>query len=87
MSTDELLKRLRAVMQEWPAGSIAWHRACGRRGVIAGHVILGNGDVTLRMDYGNGGWGCEVPASMSGTKISDGTDGDEWKDGKEGAGV
>ncbi len=41
-----------------------------------------------RVDYGSDGFPAELPICMSGTKISDGADGDDWKDdGREGAGL
>lgn len=59
----------------------------GARGVIVEYAIDGTGCVLLVVDYNKGGWEKEMPCCLSGTKVSDGTDGDEWKDGdgKEGA--
>ena len=85
MTTDELLKRLRPVMDEWPTGSQVWHRASGERGIIVEYAVDAIGCVMIVVDYGKGPWDKEIPCCLSATKISDGTDGDEWKDGKEGA--
>lgn len=84
MSTDELLKRLRPIIDEWPVGTLVWHRASGNRGVIVEYTIDGTGCVMLLVDYNKGSWEKEMPYCLSGSKINDGTDGDEWKDdGKE----
>ena len=89
MSTDELLKRLRPIVDEWPVGTVVWHRASGHRGIIVEYAIDGVGCVMILVDYGKGPWEKEMPCVLSGSKVSDGTDGDEWKDGtgKEGTGV
>lgn len=82
---DRQLERLKKLMIMFPAGKRVWHKACGRRGIVAGYVIHTDGSVALRVDAGVNGFNTEMPASMSKTKVSDGTDGDEWKDGEEGA--
>ncbi len=84
MSAKELSKRLERVAEEWPAGCLVWHRASGKRGVVVEYAIDGIGAVMIVVDYGNGPWDKELPIVLSATRISDGADGDEWK---EGAGV
>lgn len=82
---DRQLERLKRLMIMFPAGKRVWHRACGRRGIIMGYVLHTDGSVAVRVDSGTNGTSTDMPASLSKTKISDGSDGDEWKDGEEGA--
>jgi hypothetical protein len=79
----KLLTQLRPLINEWPCGVVVWHRASGRRGVIAGYRIYSDCSVNLMVDYGDGNYSSDMPTSLSSTKVSDGTDGDEWKDGKD----
>lgn len=81
MTTEEIIKRLRPIVDEWPLGNLVWHRAHGKRGVIVGYAVSADGGPLLRVDYGDNGFPAELPICMSGTKVNDGTDGDEWKDG------
>lgn len=83
MTSDEMIKRLRPYMDNWPLGMTVYHRACGKRGVLMGFAIIIGGEVNFRIDYGGGGWANENPAAITATKPSDGTDGDEWKDTEE----
>lgn len=80
MSTDELLKRLKPVMDEWPIGAQVWHRASGVRGVIFGYLITPDMSIRLHVDYGTKA-DFEALCLVSASKVSDGTEGDEWKDG------
>ena len=86
MKIEARLQRLRAVMEEWPVGTVVYHRADGRRGVIAGHSVYETGDVLVRVDYGAGGWQNEMALCLSATRPGT-EDGDEWRDadGKDGA--
>lgn len=85
MSAKELAKRLENVASEWPLGCYVWHRACGKRGVLVEYSIDEQGCVMLVVCFGaNVSWDKCAPSELSSGKISDGSDGDEWKDGEEG---
>lgn len=81
MNIEDILNRQRVLLQEWPLGSVVWHRACGRRGVLMGVFALLDGEVGFRVDYGASGWASEKPASLTATKPSD-DEGDDWKTGE-----
>ena len=75
-----MLARLGALMEEWPAGQVVFHRADGRRGVVSDWILCGQGNVMLMVDYGASGMEPEEPGSFQAT--TPGTeDGDEWRDG------
>lgn len=79
MTTDQTLQRIRPIIDEWPMGTLVWHRASGTRGVVVEYLIDANGGVNLGIDYGKGAWDKETPASLSGTRILPDVEGDEWK--------
>ena len=80
MSIDELLRRARPVMEEFPLGMPVWHRASGNRAVVVEYCINASGCVMVTCDYG-GNWNKELPCSLSGSRVGSNTDGDEWKEG------
>ena len=84
MTLEQITKRLALVMAEWPMGSIVWHRADRRRGVLMGYSIVMGDEVALRIDYGAGGWSNEKLSAVQATRPPEDEDGEEWK---EGAGV
>ena len=79
MTTEQITKRLKPLVAEWPLGIRVWHRADGRCGVLMGYFILIDGEVGFRVDYGSGGWSSEKPTSLQATKPAD-EDGEEWKE-------
>jgi hypothetical protein len=79
MTTDELLNRQRKLLAEWPLGTMVWHRADGRRGVLMGVFVLIDGEVGFRVDYGAGGWASEKAGSLQASKPND-DEGEEWKE-------
>lgn len=88
MNVEKTLKELKAVMTHWPEGSRVWHRGSGQRGVVIGWLVSAGNVILIDVDYGNkGGITKELTCVLSGVPVSDGTDGEEWKDGEEGAGV
>ena len=84
MNIEGRLQRLRCLMEEWPVGQVVYHRACGKRGIVQGHVVHGQGNVALRIDCGSEGWGTELPESLQATKPGI-EDGEEWRDDGDGA--
>ena len=88
MSADELIRKLKPILERWPAGMIVWHRADGQRGVIVEHIINGQGCVGIVVAFGSisGGRQC-LTCELSAVKLSDGTDGDEWRDAEEHGGT
>lgn len=83
MNKDKLLKEVSRMMDEYPPGVRVWHKACGRRGVVAGWNLFADGTVGIRVDYGSGGYSNEMVSSLSATKppAGDGDgDGEAWKD-------
>lgn len=87
MRKDAILKSLAVLMDEWPMGELVWNRVTGKRAIIVGYKVLADHSPSLMCDYGGDAYATEMPLSMSASRVSDGTDGDEWKDGKEGSGV
>lgn len=81
MTPDELLRKLKPVLERWPAGMIVWHRADAKRGVIVEHTIDGTGGVMAVIKWGaDRSWDKCIIGKLSAVKLSDGTEGDEWKD-------
>jgi hypothetical protein len=87
VNKESMLKALALLMDEWPCGEVVWNRATGKRAIIVGYKVLADQSTSLMCDYGGDGYATEMPLSMSASRVSDGTEGDEWKDGKEGSGV
>ena len=86
MNIDASLKKLKSVMEEYPAGAVVWHRADGSRGIVVEHCIDGSSCIMLNVAFGIGdNWTKCLPCELSGAPIRE--SGDEWKDGKEGAGA
>lgn len=86
MTADELCRRLKPIVEEYPVGSLVWHRADGKRGVVCEYCIDGQACVMVVVSFGGGiNWEKCEPYELRATRCSDGTDGEDWKDGKEGA--
>lgn len=81
MSIEQIMKALAPVVSEWPTGSIVWHRADHRRGVVQGYSIVAGGEVALRIDYGGSGWSNEKTNAMQANRPADNEDGEQWKKG------
>ena len=75
---DEIVKRLRAVMRRWPAGMMVWRRADGRRGIVDGHMVCGDGSVLPRVSYG-GAADLSYPFELNPTPVPENGDSEEWK--------
>lgn len=67
---------------------VVWHRADGHRGVIVEHSINGQGcvGVVVAFDPISSERQCH-PCELSAVKLSDGTDGEEWRDAEEHGGT
>lgn len=88
MTAEDLIRKLKPILERWPAGMIVWHRAGGQRGVIVGHGLNGHGFVCIIVSFDpNAGERQCQSCELSGVKISDGTEGDEWKDPEEHGGT
>lgn len=88
MHATDLIRKLLPILERWPAGMIVWHRADGQRGVIVEHIINGQGCVGIVVAFGSSGGDVECqPHEPSAVKLSDGTDGDEWRDAEEHGGT
>lgn len=84
MTIARRLARLKNVMEEWDSGSRVWHRADGRRGIVVEHSVDAQGCCMILVSFcATGPWEKCLPEMLSGTPVGDGSDGDEWKDGKE----
>lgn len=84
MTLDQKIQHLRHSLEEWPAGATIYHRADGKRGIIVEHCIDEVGCIMINVAFGhNTPWAKCLPSELSTTPVRD--DGDEWKDGKEGA--
>ena len=79
--TDQQLKAFGTFVRQWPAGRTVWHRGSGARGVVLGWTLRGDGGMGIRVDYGACVGEAETPAVLSATKVSDGHDGEDWKEG------
>ena len=85
MNPKDLANKLYEVAKSWPTGSLVWHRGNGRRGVITEYAIDGLGCVMLVVTWGaNENWDKCLPCVLSLTRVSDGSEGEAWKDGEEG---
>lgn len=84
MSIEERLKGMRRALEQWPHGARVWHRADGRRGIILEHIMELPGNVQMGVIFAHNGHAVRChPEELSSTPVSDGTDGDEWKDGQD----
>lgn len=75
---ESALAALRQSMTDWPAGTVVWHRATGRRGVIDGWKVCGDGAPVISVSEGGGGYTC-FPFEISRKKVADNDDGEQWK--------
>lgn len=80
MNHELALKRLGKLMTQFPEGTIVWHRADGRRALVYGWELFGNGEVLLRVDFGRGNVSSEMPLAVSRSKLHL-DEGEEWKGG------
>lgn len=83
MTAEELSRRVKAVIEEFPPGLTVWHRANAKRGVIVEYAVDATGCVMVVIDTGEAAWDKCVPCVLTLNKPSDGTDGDEWREGTE----
>lgn len=81
MTAEELSRRVKAVIEEFPPGLIVWHKASAKRGVIVEYAVDATGCVMVVIDTGDASWDKCVPCVLTLHKPGDGTDGDEWKEG------
>ena len=75
------MSAINKLKEEYPAGSMVYHKASGAAGVVIGWGIRAQGDLILIVDTGVDGWQIEDPTTMSATKQRE--DGEDWKDGLE----
>ena len=87
MSTDDLIRKLKPVMERWPCGMLVWHRADARRGIITEHSISGQGSVGICVSFDPMGSDRQCQAAeLSAVKLN--LDDDEaWKDGDQQGGT
>lgn len=81
MTIEHITQLLKPLVAEWPMGELVWNRANGRRGVIVGYQVFADHTASLRVDYGGEGMHTEMPVMLSARPVSDGGDGEEWKEG------
>jgi hypothetical protein len=74
------LEPLNRIISEFPPGSIVYHRATGKMGIVTEYRIDGQCSVgiTVAFDHDSNSMTC-YPYELTGTKPSR-EDGDEWKD-------
>lgn len=90
MNIEHSLNRLRLVMEEWPVGSVVWHRADARRGIVVEYALDGTGCVMLYVSFGaDRNWDKCLVEVLSATRPPDDVPGDDWRgggdDGREGS--
>jgi hypothetical protein len=86
MNAAQLAAKIKAAAEEFPPGALVWHRADGVRGVVLMYQVDGDGCVMLRVGFGSDSQPANCYAyELSATPVGDGTDGEDWKGGKEGA--
>lgn len=75
------LEPLNRIISEFPPGSIVYHRATGKKGVITEYSIDGQQSVaiTVAFDHANNSMRC-YPYELTGNKPLDDDDGEEWKE-------
>jgi hypothetical protein len=78
MTAKRLASRIYKLMIQFPPGTVLYHRATGKRGVVVEYCIDAGGCVMVQCDYGNEGWRKELPVSMSRTKLHL-DEGEDWK--------
>lgn len=60
MNKEKLLTEVSKMIEEYPGGAVVWHKACGRRGVVCGWSMHTDMSVSVRVDYGSGGYSNEL---------------------------
>lgn len=78
MNIEDTLKAAGEIMARWKPGAFVWHRASGKRGVIDGWLICGDGAVLVRVSWGDN----QTPNfifELSAVPIPEGTEGEEWR--------
>ena len=75
---EALLVKIRELIGEWPLRMVVWHIADGRRGVISGARICGDGSILPEVIWG-GGTCVHYPFELRQAKVPENLDGDEWR--------
>lgn len=80
MTPRDLVQRLLPVIVRFRTGTLVWHRANGKRGVICEYCVDGQGCVMLGVCWGAGDpWDKVMPDELSQVPVA--RDDDEgWKD-------
>lgn len=74
-----MIDALKRIMAEYPFGSVVYHRANDRRGIVVEFCLAGDGSIMLMVAFGPGAsWEKCLPCELSAVRsLSD--DGDDWK--------
>ena len=75
---ERSIKAAREILTHWPIGSFVWHRSNGKRGVVNGVMLCGDGAALPQVTWGDTQNAC-FPFELSGMPIPEGTDGEEWR--------
>jgi hypothetical protein len=80
MTPTEYGRTIAALVNDWPAGAMVWHRANGKRGLVIGWEIRHAGNTFVIVDYAAGPM-AEYPMCLSREPVAEGGDGEHWKTG------
>lgn len=81
MNYESRIKELTKLANEYPGGSVLYHKASGKKCIVTGWMLTGGGECLLQLDYGDdAGRVMDNDFCFSSRKPSE-EDGDEWKDG------
>lgn len=79
MTPNDLCDRLKRVAVLWRVGELVWHKASGKRGIVLGYVIDGQGSVCFRVVFADSCDDC-YPEELSKTQIKLDDDRENWQD-------
>lgn len=83
MNIEKRLIELKVMANEWPIGSVVYHRANGDKGIVQEYAVTAS-EVTIGVDWGQARFTCEYPFALNTIKPP-AVEGDEWKEGEHSA--
>lgn len=84
---DCIKARICSLIDNFPAGSVIWHRANEARGVVQGWEVDVGGSATLIVDYGSNNSSKEYPSCVSSSPMVRDEDNEGWKNGDQEGGT
>lgn len=81
---EHLAQAIELAAANWPIGSLVWHRANGKRGLVVEYAVDGFAVCMIVVSWGaSEPWDKCCAYELSLTQVSSGGDGEQWKEGSE----